>query len=258
MSKTGLLLVGHGTRNDQGAEQFQVLTAVLKKQLPHFVVAGCFLELRPPTMEQAWQTLIEAGVTEVAVQPLLLFSAGHAKQDIPDAVDKLATPDIPVRYGRPLSRERNLVTLVCRTAANLLAELSPPQGSVSRTALVMVGRGSFDPCAQADMRLLAETVWRTVNEQLPSGSAGFLSVDTAFYAMAQPRLPEVLREVCSRGNVQDVIVQPHLLFAGQLHYAIEAQVQEVADQFPSKRILVGQPLGPDPLIAASVCNRIQE
>jgi sirohydrochlorin cobaltochelatase len=111
----------------------------------------------------------------------------------------------------------------------------------------MVGRGNRDPCAQADMRLLSEVV----NHRLEVSSTV-----TAFYAMAEPRLPAVLDQVAETGHVDQIVVHPHLLFEGRLHQAITAQTEEAKTRHPNVQFKMSAYLGPDRLVAKAIAGRI--
>jgi sirohydrochlorin cobaltochelatase len=110
----------------------------------------------------------------------------------------------------------------------------------------MVGRGSHDPCAQADMRVLAEIVGHR---------ALAAYVTTAFYAMAEPRVPSVLDELAGSGRFDTIVVQPHLLFAGRLFQAILNLVREASIRHPRIQWLHSDYLGPDQLVAQAIQDR---
>ena len=242
----GLLLVGHGTRDREGTDQFFELAAVLAGQVAPRPVEPCLLELQRPNIPEAWRRLVGRGATRVHVCPLLLFTAGHARRDIPEAVAAAAAASPGVRYtfSRPLSRHPRLLELLTERLVETLQasqRLTP-----SRTAAVMVGRGSFDACARSDMRVLSEVVSR----RLP-----LRRVETAFYAMAEPRVPEVLDAVAADPSIDAVVVQPHLLFAGRLYQAINRQVREAAARHPRVEFRIGRYLGPDTRIAEALRDR---
>lgn len=211
-------------------------------------VEPAFLEFQQPSIAAAWSALLDRKVRQVDVAPLLLFAAGHARQDIPDAIAACCAvaPRVGVAQSRPISRHPGIVELVCKRLAETLCELGT---AADRTAVVMVGRGSHDPCAQADMRLLSEIVARRI---------GVAATVTAFYAMAEPRLPDVLERVAGSGRYDAIVVHPHLLFAGRLYEAIVAQTERAAGRFTSRRFRTGPYLGPDPLVAAALVDRIAE
>src|SRR5688500_8451642 len=91
MQALGYLLVGHGTRDAIGQAEFLQL-AKLVAERASVPVEPCFLELAQPTIEEGLQRLAQRGVQRVLIIPLLLFTAGHAKQDVPEAVAAFAAP----------------------------------------------------------------------------------------------------------------------------------------------------------------------
>jgi len=245
-TNNGVLLVGHGTRDAVGTRQFFQLEKQLSERLPAIPVAAALLEFQTPTLPEAWNQLMTQGVTHVHVAPLLLFAAGHAKQDIPAILAECQKEHSSVTFdqSRPLSRHPAIVDLILQRLDAILARC---QHSPQRTVVVMVGRGSHDPCAQADMRILSEITGRRVT---------VAAVVTAFYAMAEPRLPVVLREIAESGRFDHVVVHPHLLFEGRLNQAIIGQTEEAASRYPSIQWLTSAYLGPDPCVADAIATRI--
>lgn len=244
---SGVLLIGHGTRNELGTRQFFQLGERLSEILQPLPVQSCLLEFQTPTIPEAWQSLVDGGVEHIHAAPLLLFAAGHAKQDIPDALKQCqqSSPQVTFDQCRPISRHPDLVDLVCqRINQTLTREQCRPDGN---TALVMVGRGNRDPCAQADMRVLTEVVAHRFS---------FAEALTAFYAMAQPSLPDVLSELAGSGRYRSIIIHPHLLFEGKLSRAIGQQVQQVAVAHPKMQFALGDYLGPEQEIAKAIAGRI--
>jgi sirohydrochlorin cobaltochelatase len=115
------------------------------------------------------------------------------------------------------------------------------------TAIVMVGRGSRDPCAQADLKVLCRCVatLRPVRKVLPS-----------FYAMAEPALPAALAQAANDPQVRDVIVQPHLLFDGAIFNAIGRAVQEAQKEYPRCRLRCSGFLGTEPELVDALLQRV--
>ena len=242
----GLLLVGHGTRDPAGTREFFQLASLLADRLKPMAVEGCLLEFQRPTIREAWQTLVDHGARRIRVAPLLLFAAGHARSDIPEALlaCQAETPHIRYTQSGPLSRAPSIIDLLVNritesaTASNLIIDDS--------VGLVTVGRGSFNPCAEADMRILGEIVARRL---------GFSHHAVGFYAMAQPRLPEVLDRIVEQSEVRSVIVQPHLLFQGRLYDAIRRQVGEASERHQGIQFVVGDYLGPVTEVADALARR---
>lgn len=241
----GILLIGHGSRDQQGTRQFFQLADRLAKSVSPLLVQPALLEFQNPTIGQAWETLVSRGVKHIHVAPLLLFAAGHARRDIPDVINQCrqSNPDVTVDQSLPLSRHRSIVDLIVRQVGSLIAQLQPDK----RVALVMVGRGNRDPCAQADMRVLSEVV----NHRIDG-----IDTFTAFYAMAEPKLGDVLHKVATSRCYDSVIVHPHLLFEGRLHQAIQEQTAQVAQRFPSTTFALSPYLGPTKPVAQAIADRV--
>ncbi|MFG0263816.1 MAG: sirohydrochlorin chelatase [Rhodopirellula sp. JB055] len=270
----GILLIGHGTRDQRGTDEFFELGRRLATQLAgRAIVQPCLLEFQSPTINEGWRRLLEAGAERIIVSPLLLFAAGHAKSDIPDAVEKVAretqTLDRIAGYSRPISRQPHMIDLVReRLIESLGSAAIDPAGESSRpTAVVMVGRGSLDPCASSDMRLLTEVTLRGRGNQIARSGTGAQSIAdcyeiaeggccTTFYAMAQPRLPDTLGQMAETGRYGRMVVQPHLLFSGRLYEAIVRQTEEAAAKFSEIDFIVSRYLGPDTKVAAAIADRI--
>lgn len=280
-SPVGVLLVGHGTRDEAGTREFFELGERLTHRFSSVnvppdrfggvIVRPCLLEFQSPTIDEAWRSLAPHQPRRVIVAPLLLFAAGHAKSDIPDAVEsaRRATPIeslASVDFCRPISRQATMVDAVRRRLREL-GDRSDTGHDASRgreTAVVLVGRGSHDPCASADMRVLAEVAvsgrssgaddGRSLRERWRLGDG---SLFTTFYAMASPRLPDTLTQIAAAGRFRRVLIYPHLLFSGRLYDAIANQVAEAADRFADIQFHLGDYLGPTDLIAEAMAFRIE-
>lgn len=245
---SGVLLIGHGTRDPDGHAEFLHFGQRLAESLAPLPVEVALLELQPPTITTAWQRLVDAGVRRVLAAPLLLFAAGHAKSDIPDELNRSAatTPGVEWFQSRPLSRTAELVGLVADRWRQAIGQAA---ADPDRTAVIVVGRGSHDPCAQADLRVLTACAAR----RCPVRRA-----EVAFYAMAEPKLDHVIASLAADPEVHDVIIQPHLLFQGAIHRTIRQQVAVAAAADSSHHYQVADYLGPDPAVVASLIRRIQQ
>ncbi|HTL22887.1 MAG TPA: CbiX/SirB N-terminal domain-containing protein, partial [Mycobacteriales bacterium] len=97
---SALLVVGHGTTDEAGVEEFGRLVEQVRARTDADVEGG-FLELASPPIQDAVARLVAAGHTTVDVVPLVLVAAGHSKGDIPAALERerLRHPGLVFRYG---------------------------------------------------------------------------------------------------------------------------------------------------------------
>lgn len=230
--KPGLLLVGHGTRSAVGTRQFMYLARQLAAAVAPVPVEPAFLELQQPGIAAGVERLMARGVNGFLTVPLLLFEAGHAKRDIPAAVQVAieAAPkgSDPMQHlqAEPLGLHPALIELSQQRYEEAVMNRSAvPKES---TCLLLVGRGSHDESATADMHELA----RRRQAQTEVGRAL-----VAFIAMARPSLDESLPAIAA-ARYRRVIVQPHLLFEGELADSVRRQVAAIAAKHPEQEWLV--------------------
>jgi sirohydrochlorin cobaltochelatase len=244
----GLLLVGHGTRSERGRAEFLETAGLLRQWLPGTPIAPCFLELAEPTIDEGLALLVAQGCRRVVVMPLLLFAAGHAKDDIPRAVANAARAQrgLEVTFAEHLGCHQRLLRL---SAQRFEETLRVAREVAARDTLwLMVGRGSRDADALAEME-------RFVQERLVWTPVGHVRV--AYLAMAQPSLATILPQIAD-WRLPRVVVQPHLLFHGDLLDTVERQVGEIAAAWPDQQWLVAPQLGVADLLVEAIAERFWE
>jgi sirohydrochlorin ferrochelatase len=247
---TGLLLVGHGSREQVGRDEFLATARLVSQLADRMPVEACFLEFATPTIAEGFKALVGRSVAEqrvrrVVVVPVVLFSAGHAQRDIPAAVAAVASehPQIDVVQAEHLGCHAELLALSKLRYDEALAKAAPVPAT--ETAMVMVGRGSLDAEATAEMLQFA---------QLRHQQTPVVQLATGFVAMAEPKLDDVLDQAATWG-MRRIVVQPHLLFGGVLLDRIRARVARRAEHHPRIEWLVSEHLGPSPHVARAVVAR---
>lgn len=246
----GLLLVGHGTRQQPGLDEFIEVAEQVKQLAGEFIVEACFLEIAQPDVSAGIRKLVERGVKQIVVSPVLLFAAGHAKRDIPLAVNQalVDASRISVRQTRALECQPKIVRLSAQRFEEALRATPPHNCSAeiarNETLLLMVGRGNSDPTAIAEMHRFA---------MLRADQAGLGKVAVCFVAMAEPSLEIGLR-VAAESSFRRIVVQPHLLFVGQVLQQIDAAVAMCAERQPNRQWIVTRHLGASPLVAQAVVD----
>ncbi len=227
--RPAVLLVGHGTRSERGQNQFLALAEQFRQGFP-WPVEPAFLELAEPTIEQGVERLVANRIDRLVVAPLLLFSAGHAKVDIPTAVARAllrcGAENTPCVQSDPLGCHPLIVELAHQRLGESLA--NRPAVPPEHTLLLAVGRGSNDDVATAEMRRFSA---------LLATRAGIPIWQVAFLAMARPQIAEAIAQVDLNATSR-VIVQPHLLFHGDLVEQLRGQVAQTAAERPGQEWIV--------------------
>lgn len=241
-----LLVAGHGTRDDAGAEAFRAFVRALGRRHPELPVAGGFIELSPPPLGEAVAELVERGVRRFAAVPLMLVSAGHAKGDIPAALarEQERHPGLSYSYGRPLGPHPALLKVLERR----LDEALGGAVDLSEVTVLLVGRGSTDPDANAEVFKAARLLWE---------GRGYAGVETAFVSLAAPDVPSGL-DRCARLGARQVVVLPYFLFTGILPDRVRRQTEEWAAAHPEVAVRSADVIGPEPELLDLVMERYAE
>ncbi len=246
--KPAVLFVGHGSRDAEGTEEFLHIVELFRARDPERVVECGFLEFARPVIGEGVSRCIERGARTVAVLPGMLMAAGHAKNDIPSEIHEARRryPDVSFHYGRHLHLHANVVEL-CRLR---IEEAERAAGPADRNdaLLLVVGRGSSDPDANADVAKLARLLWEGMG--FGWGSACYIGVTT-------PLLPEAL-ERCQRLGYRRVVVFPFFLFTGVLEKRIRRQTEEFGRQHPGSEFLCTGYLNVHPLLFDAFAERAEE
>lgn len=251
--QTGILFIGHGTRNEEGVAEFLKLAQLGQSLLSSFAVEACFLELQEPSISQGVARLVDRGCREIIASPVLLFAAGHAKRDIPAALESAASAQgISIYQSDHLGLHPDLLELSRVRISEATSTSASRSGRLETAArrepptLLFVGRGSLDDEATAAMIEFAKRV---------TGETPWECMEVGFVAMAKPPLEEVLKRIASR-NAPSVVVVPHLLFQGDLLDTIAAKVNKFQQEFPNTQWRLARHLGPDRRVANALVERV--
>jgi sirohydrochlorin cobaltochelatase len=243
-SEPALLIVGHGSRDPRGAQEFHELVCLVRDHAP-MPVEGGFIELSRPPISECVNNLRERGAREVSAVPLMLLAAGHAKDDVPATLvrEKLTHPDLDFHYGRALGIRPELLELMDERISAVV-----PEEEKEGTAVLIVGRGSSDPDANSDLAKMS----RLYFEGRP-----YPLVETAFVSLAPPSVTEAL-ERCRRLGAGRVAVFSYFLFTGVLEERIREQSRNFAEDNPEMEVRYAGYFGPDARVAALVMERYRE
>jgi sirohydrochlorin cobaltochelatase len=203
-----LLLVAHGTReesdHDAAAEELEALVSALGERRPGLPVAGGFTGAAPPSLTDAAGELSRAGATRLAAVPLALVPGGRTEASLPCALAGVEEehPGLACARGRALGPDRAVLDLLERRLDAALGGGSRTPADRSATTVLLVGRGSAGPEANAEVHRAARLLWE---------GRGFAGVETAFVSAAAPDVPSGL-ERCHALGARRVAVLPYFLF----------------------------------------------
>jgi sirohydrochlorin cobaltochelatase len=244
-SSSALLIVGHGSRDPRGAREFHDLADLVRRRNPSLMVEGGFIELSPPPISECVDSLAKNGARSVAAVPLMLLSAGHAKDDIPATLvrEKIDHPEMSFSYGRALGIRPELLELMEERISAVV-----PEKEKEETAVLVVGRGSSDPDANSDLSKIA----RLFYEGRP-----YPIVESAYVSMTPPNVADGL-DRCLKLGAKRVVVFSYFLFTGVLEERIREQSENFGAAHPGIELRYAGYFGSVEKVADLVVERYTE
>ncbi len=246
--KIGIMLCGHGSRDNDAVEQFAKLATALKKRFPQYPVEYGYLEFATPIIRTGLDALKAKGVTRVLAVPGMLFAAGHAKNDIPSVLNTYAAAnDIKIDYGKELGVDPKML----KAAADRIQEAidaATTDVPIDETLLVVVGRGASDPDANSNASKITRMMWE---------GFGFGWAETAYSGVTFPLVAPALEHAVKLGYKR-IIVFPYFLFTGILIKRIYDAVDDVASQHPDIEFIKAPFLNDHPQVIDTFVERLEQ
>ncbi len=245
-----VVLVAHGTKDERGRAELRAVRDAVSRGYGGLVRTGV-IEYPAEGLHPVFAALADAaddaraaGVHEVRLVPLLLFPAGHARDDLAVILRGAARLHPDLRW-RCMPLLRPSAPLLAAVGARI-AEAEARCGWRSE-AIVLAGRGSSSPHA---------------NRRLPGLVCARLQrldgrpVVHAFASLAPPAVDVALDELHARG-VRSAVVVPYLLNAGRIADRIAEQACEFAARHPDFRLMLADHMGLHPAVTAYVAARVR-
>jgi sirohydrochlorin cobaltochelatase len=244
----GILICGHGSRDPEGVKGFKELVALLKQRYPDHMVDYGFLEFSHPVYAAAVERMYLAGVREILAIPAILFAGAHAKNDIPYEMNTLQSQyeGLTIRLGRHIGITPSILQLARKLilATEAAAGFSEDR---SDSCLLVVGRGTSDPDANADVAKMT----RMLQEGM-----GFGFATTAYIGVTKPLLQEAL-PILEHLPYKKIVAVPVFLFTGILLKKIHSQLDDFRPH-SNKHIVYTSGFECDELLLQTIDERIRE
>jgi sirohydrochlorin cobaltochelatase len=247
MSKIGVMICGHGSRDEVACRELSHVVDLLRARLPEWPVELGYLEFARPILREGLDRLRERGVQRVLALPAMLFAAGHVKNDVPSVLNTYATQHrLRIDMARDLGIDAKLLEA---SRERIEAALDGASGNVPRgdTLLVLIGRGTSDSDANGNVAKVARMLWEGM---------GFGHAELGYSGVAHPRT-EVALERAARLGFKRIVVFPYFLFSGVLVNRIYAAADDVAARHPEIEIVKARYLDDHPLVVETMVERIR-
>ena len=246
---TGIMICGHGSRDEGAVAEFEKLALGIRRRSNGIPVEYGFLEFATPVIKEGLAALVNQGVTDVLAVPGMLFAAGHAKNDIPSVLNTWSAENdaIDIRYGRELAIDPKML----KAAADRIQEAldsAVDDVPLEETMLVVIGRGASDPDANSNVAKVMRMLWE---------GFGFGWGETAYSGVTFPLIEPGLEHAAKLGY-RRIVVFPYFLFTGVLMRRIYDYTDVVAERHPHIEFIKAPYLNDHPMVIETFMERIDE
>lgn len=237
-----VLYVSHGSRVKETRQEAMAFMELVQGKVGVSLQETCFLELASPDIAEGIASLVEQGATAIAVVPVLLLSAGHYYEDIPDEVKKTALryPDVRFTYGKPLGVQDRLVEILAERLEETAVERLP------EAKILLVGRGGKSSEITRSVEEIAAKL--AVMAKVPK-------VEVCYLAAATPSFDEGLQASINSGSKQ-IFVVPYLWFTGLLVKSMQKKINALSSE--EQQIILCGYLGDHPAMVDALAERVHE
>jgi len=190
--KTGILLLGHGSRRDAANSGLERLAGLVQAGLGVRVLPA-FFQFGKPSLPDVVEHLVGEGADEIIVVPAFLFPGMHLEHDVPEALE-----EIKARYGDKLKFRLT----PCLGADPRLAEILmervrsacavSPDGAKTQDTAVKPEFTDPDEIAAHSRFLIEESLGGEFFRERFSGAEGEV-VRRVVHAMGNPSIASLIR-----------------------------------------------------------------
>ena len=106
-----ICLIGHGSRDPEGAQDFLTLSQKLRERKFCHIVESGFLEFENPDITEALSACQRNGVKNIIILPGILFSGKHTRRDVPQIASAVFRnhPEINLIFAEPLATQPKVI-----------------------------------------------------------------------------------------------------------------------------------------------------
>ncbi|KMT21843.1 sirohydrochlorin chelatase [Clostridium cylindrosporum] len=119
---TGVLLLAHGSREEDTMITMEKITSEVKNQLGLELVECAYLQFCDVNLEKGLEILISKGAKDIKVIPYFLFQGVHIKEDIPAELEEFKKnhADVSITFGDTLGSDKRLAMIVADRVREIL------------------------------------------------------------------------------------------------------------------------------------------
>lgn len=118
---SGIILFAHGSRDPNWRQPFESILNTLRENTSH-ATALAFLEMMQPSLPEAIETMINAGIDHIQVVPVFLAVGSHVRKDLPLLLEEARNkhPQLTIHATAAIGEQQQIQTAIAEFALSQL------------------------------------------------------------------------------------------------------------------------------------------
>ncbi|MCW4035323.1 MAG: sirohydrochlorin nickelochelatase [Candidatus Bathyarchaeota archaeon] len=173
MSKSCLILIGHGSKLPYNRETIEEFVGILRKGAKFESVKNCFMVINKPSIPEILDKLVEDGFTKIVLIPTFLAHGVHTKQEIPEILqekrDEYASKSkqVEIIYGDPFGADERIAQVLEEKALKLLGEETDDVTKVQQARNLTAATNMYQTSMEIIRPLIKETLQKVPQNHVP-------------------------------------------------------------------------------------------
>jgi precorrin-8X/cobalt-precorrin-8 methylmutase len=198
MDKTGLIIIGHGSKLPHNRENLEKLAAILRKRSAFKTVEISFMVRNKPTIPDAIENIAKKGATKIVLVPAFLSPGVHTTREIPELIgmkekeSQLSAKGIQLFYGEPIGADECIAVILEEKALKALGHQIPEHQHAAfstSTAKNATATSSSNKIYDTSMSLIRQALGDSL-ENVPASHVPV--IERVVHATADPEFAKLL------------------------------------------------------------------
>ncbi|MCW4015958.1 MAG: sirohydrochlorin nickelochelatase [Candidatus Bathyarchaeota archaeon] len=214
MSKTCLIIIGHGSKLPHNKETMEKLADQIRRRSSFDKVETAFMVRNKPSIPEAIENAVKKGATKIVLVPTFIAHGVHTTDEIPEILKTkqkelgLKAQGVKIIYGEPLGPDERIAKIVEEKALKLLGQQSSEIKKVQEARNLTASINMYKTSITIIRPLIADTL-----EKAPKTHAPI--IERVVHTTADPEYAKL------------VVIDKHAVEAGVA--AIKAGAKVIAD-----------------------------
>jgi sirohydrochlorin ferrochelatase len=244
--KRGILLIDRGSKEQEAADELEVICREVKKKGDYVFTDYCFLEVRPPYIEEGIKKCLKNDIDSLTIVPYFLYPGKKVKAAVTQVMKYQSTTDVKFLVTKPMSMHMALVRLVENRIKTAL-EKGGVVLSNNKIDVLVIGHGSKDPNAKISIKYIVDELAKS-----------YRNADYCFLEIEEPNIEHGI-QVCKKRDPEVLVVVFYFLHEGaHVKRDINTDLAPALEKHKMKKVLITQHIGTDEKMIDLIIERARE